>query len=201
MATTQATICNLALAKISAKRIVSINDETNEARWCRVHYEQTRDEVLRAHPWNFASDRATLSEVLPVPAFGWAHKFALPSDFLRLLQLNDVADDEGVKSYEIEKGGLLLTDEEIAQIRYTARVTDESKYDPLFIEAFSTKLASEIARPITGGTNDGQTLLARYENVILPRARRTDANETRPRQRLNFLESNLVRSRFSSDVG
>jgi hypothetical protein len=188
------------LAEISARRIVSLDEATNEARVCAVHYEQTRDEVLRAHPWNFATERATLSELSSAPAFGWAHQFQLPSNFLRLLQLNDAEDDEGVRACEIE-GGKLLTDEDSAQIRYTARITDESKYDNLFIEAFAAKLASKIARPITGGSNDGMALLQRYESVILPRAKRIDANENKPRQRVNYLESNLVRARSSSDIG
>jgi len=80
MASTAITICNLALGKLGAARIISLTEASPEANACSIHYEQTRNEVLRAHRWNFAITRATLTELASAPEFGWAHQYQLPND-------------------------------------------------------------------------------------------------------------------------
>lgn len=196
--TTETSICNLALAECGSKRVASIDDSTNEARICKTFYEQVRDEVLRSHPWNFAMERAILSELTPAPLFGWCKKFGLPSDFLRLVEMNDWEAPDGVGPTEmwVIEGSALLTNEDCARIRYVSAVTDTSKFDALFTKALSTLLASKIATNITGDRTLGPQLLARYENVDGPKARRIDAGEGSPNRRMPYTDSDLVRSRY-----
>jgi hypothetical protein len=189
-------ICNLALAQLGQSQIMSLEDASQAARFCKRFYDQTRDEVLRSHPWNFAGKRLALSRLSDDPLFGWAYQYGLPIDFLRLLQLNAYSSSEAPKFCEIE-GNRLLTDEGEAQVRYVARVTDPNLFDSLFVEALATKLASKLAQPLTGSRTDANALLTAYERVVAPLARGVDAREGRARRRLPFIESMLVQSRRS----
>ncbi len=193
-------ICNLALGRIGDDRIMDIGDASQQARYCKLFYEQTRDEVLRSHPWNFAITRATLTALASSPVFGWDYQYELPADFIRLVQFNGWEVWEPLDLYEIESS-MLLTDESTAQLKYIYQVTDCSKFDSLFIEALSLKLASKLARPLTGTANLGEALLSEYMKVTAPLARRIDGGNSRPKIKPLWVESDLVKSRMFSDIG
>jgi len=199
----ETTIANLALAEISSHEITNIADATAPARWCRRFYSQSRDEMLRAHPWNFAMKRMELSELSTTPVNEWAHQYALPDDYISIYQLNEFNCwnysyvPGGDKLFQIE-GGALLTNAEIASIRYVFQQTDTTKFDPLFVTAISLLLASKIAKPITG--NDGTALIQRYEQIALPRAMKYDAREDKPHVISPIETSELVRSRYYSTI-
>jgi len=194
MAATETTICNLALGKLGAAKITSLSETSPEAMACSLHYEQTRDEILRSHRWNFAIVRAEFSRLSAAPAFGWAYQYQLPVDCLRVLQVNGYAETEQVDNWEIE-GGKLLTDEDSVQAKYISRVTDVSLFDPLFIEALSLKLGAKICVPLTGSDNRANGLLTEYERVTGPRARRTNAFEAHEKRKAIWVTSDLVQSR------
>lgn len=187
-------IANLALGRIGEKQIMNMNDTTQNARWCKRFYTHTRDELLREHRWNFATGFATLSELAEENA-SWEHVFALPSDFLRLLQLNQWDEGEWYTRWEIN-GKTLLTNDEAAEIRYIRRVTDPNYYDPLFVEALSLKLAYKICKPITNSNSEMQALIQEYNALVLGKAERIDAVEARSKIKLPWVNSPLVRSRL-----
>ena len=193
-------ICNLALGRIGDERIMSLTDASQSARYCKLFYEQTRDEVLRSHLWNFAVVRTTLTALADAPDFGWDMQYQLPNDFLRLCQLNGWNSWEPLDLYEIE-GDKLLTDETTCQIRYIQRIKDASLFDSLFIEALSLKLASKIARPLTGTQSLGESMLQEYGKLTSPLARRLDSSEGRPKTKDLWVSSGLVSSRMVSDIG
>ena len=195
MAATITTICNLALSKIGARKVIDIDEESNEARACKVFYNEVRDDVLRSHRWNFAIDRVTLTQIASEPAFGWRNGFEQPTDCLRVFEVNgwDVSRREG--RWEIE-GRLVMVDEDIADIRYIRREVDCNLYDSIFVEAFATKLASAITMPINGNGQMSVELLKQYEAVTGSKARKIDAMESRPTRRPAWQNSDLVFSRF-----
>lgn len=187
-------VCNQALARLGAERILGLEDGSKGARFCRLFYEQTRDEVLRSHPWNFAMKRESLTRLATDPAFGWRHQYQLPADFLRLVQLNGYAESEAARNSEIE-GGTLLCDEDVAQVRYVRRLEDAGQFDPLFAEAVAVKLASKLAQPLTGSRTLGAEILQEYEGITAPLARRVDAQEDRSRRKQPWVESAFVMAR------
>lgn len=176
---------------------MALTDASNEARFCSLFYPQTRDEVLRSHRWNFATQRTVLTRLANAPLFGWAVQYQLPIDFLRLLQLNRWRESEARSLHEIE-GNRLLTNEEEGQLKYIARVEDANLFDALFIEALAIKLASKLARPLTNSSTMPGQFLEEYERLTAPLARRINAQEDRPKQFLSSVNSNLVTSRFGS---
>ena len=62
-------ICNRAITFLGSERITSLDDDTKEGRACKAIHEQTRDNVLRAHPWSFAMKRAALAATTTAPAW------------------------------------------------------------------------------------------------------------------------------------
>ena len=195
MATSEVTICNLALGKLGAGTIIEMEEESTEARVCRLHYAQTRDEVLRSHRWNFAIKPEILVRSTASPPFGWTFAYGLPVDCLRVLGMNewDMAFRTG--AWEVE-GRYLVTNAEDAAIRYVKRITDCNQFDSLFVEALCLRLASKITMPLNGSASLAQGLLGEYEKVTGTRARRTDAFEARPQRRPAWWDSDLVASRF-----
>ena len=108
--TTVTTVCNQALGACGARAtITNLNENSNEARACRLYYENTRDALLRAAQWNFSrkEDYLTLIKAAPgtpenpnppigntgawnpqtMPALPWLYSYAVPSDSVRTWQI------------------------------------------------------------------------------------------------------------------
>lgn len=144
MATSDAEICNIALQEVGAKRILSLGDSTVEAQLCNDFFTITREEVLRAHPWKFAAKRASLAVVPGGPSWGFTYQYQLPTDCLRVTK---VQDDESFP-WTVE-GTLLLTDNPVAFIKYTRKVTAAADMDSSFVVALALKLAYKLSYPLT----------------------------------------------------
>jgi hypothetical protein len=151
-------IVNSALIKIGADTITSLTDDSAEARAANAQYEKLRDEVLRAHPWNFAIARQSLARLAEAPPFGFTWQYQLPSDGLRVLFMND-----GRAAFEIE-GRRLLTDEGEAHVLYVRRVTDPNEFDAMFREALAYRIAADLAYPLANST----TLAAKVAALLAP---------------------------------
>ena len=140
---TQTEICNLAIAMVGGKQILTVDDDIEEARLCKKFYPLVRDRLLRSHPWNFAIKRVQLAELATVPLFGWDHQFQLPADCLRVLQL-----DENTDQYKVE-GRVVVTNSSTVKALIVFKQTDESKWDANFVDVMATAVAVELAYPIT----------------------------------------------------
>lgn len=149
MAESNTSICNQALDKLGASRIVNFDDNKEaslQAVKCRLHFEPTRDALLRSHYWPFAAARESLSEDTVAPAFEYDNQFILPTDFmyLRTIFADNFTVDRNSRNRHAIEGDRLLTNNSTAQIRYTKKVTDPTKFDPLFIEVLVLKLALKL---------------------------------------------------------
>lgn len=166
----QVEIANLALNVIGEPPITSLTDEGKPARVMNLLFVPSRDAVLRLHPWNFAVRREVLAASATAPAFGFTKAFILPSDYLRLLRLNDGRDE-----FQIEADGLLAS-VSTANLRYVARITDTAKFDPLFVTVLAAYLAAEAAMPITNSSAIEDRAKAAFREK-LQEARSVDAME------------------------
>lgn len=198
MATTSLQLANLALDLIGANYIAAMNEASKEARACNRNYDICRKAVLRDHPWNFATKRAVLDSADPTPPdFGYENRFALPDDFIRVHTLfysDGSRVDEG--AYRLE-GGFLLTDESELWLKYVYDVTDAAKFDPLFDEALSAKLAATICYLITASETRQAEMEQMYRDK-LQKAKFTDSAED-PSQQLDVDEWIRARNGNSSN--
>ncbi len=156
MATSQTRIYNRALSFIGQPRITAPTEDSKAARTCNGVWDEIRDEVLRVFPWRCVTKRAALSLLVAVPAFGFDHYFQLPTDFLRMVCMED-ADT----IYEVE-GDKLLCDDETAKIKYVYRETDANKYDSILCSVLAVRLAAEIAFSLAGSVQLGDNLMQKY---------------------------------------
>lgn len=168
-------ICNRALQKLGAKRIVSLDDDSPNARACQAAYEPVKRAELRAHPWNFAVQRAELAADATAPAWGRANSFQLPSDCLRILP-DYPEDNRNSHDWQIEGRKILTDDTDPIYLRYIYDVTDPNEMDPLFREAVSAKLAIELCEELSQSNTKKDTLRDDYKEIIRE-ARRTNAIE------------------------
>lgn len=188
-------IANLALAHLGEAPIQSLDENNAASRACALHYPQTRDELLRAHRWNFAVTRVALSELDDEPPFGWLHQFELPADCLRVLEFNDSEIGDVISEEFVIEGRAVLTDAETVNLIYLRRAEDVGQYDSLFVDALSLRLAIKLSETIRGTTSKTEQLLKAYESLIAPLARRVDANEGRRRKGMINVSSGFVRAR------
>lgn len=171
MGATQIGICNSALIKLGAATISSITESSREAALCKALYEIVRDEVLRAHPWNFAMKRSTLYPTANTPAFEFDYEFDLPNDCLRVIGLEDPTID-----YVVEGRTILCNDSEI-NLRYLYLNTDESSWDALFVSAFSWRLATELSLGLVQSAATTQAMIEGYKQALAS-ARAVDGQES-----------------------
>ena len=87
-------ICNLSLSHIGTRSTISaLNENSNEARQCNIHYAPARNFVLRKHPWGFAEKTLALA-VLSDPPPNWLYKYQYPTDCVTAIEL--VPEDKAV---------------------------------------------------------------------------------------------------------
>lgn len=180
MASSVLEIANMALGRIGAEQITSLSDGSVQAAQINLHYEQTRDALLRSHFWRFASARVALVENSTAPDFEWANAFDLPDDFSRS---RSVFDDNGTQmktasnSYAIE-GDQLLTNEEAVNLRYVKKVTEVGEFDSLFVEVLVLSLAIKIAMPLSGGDPKLKQEMLLELRLLMRQVRTIDKQET-----------------------
>lgn len=151
MALSETSLCNTALSKIGSKRINNIEtDSSEEAIQCRLHYEPTRDSLLCMFKWPFAIVRVVLSEDTNAPAFNWENQFILPTDFLRLITIDEIDDTLEVDDRFSIENHRILTNESTISIVYVKKVTDVTRFDPLFVEVLVLQLALKLLPSLSG---------------------------------------------------
>ncbi|HEV2746414.1 MAG TPA: hypothetical protein VGW34_03840 [Allosphingosinicella sp.] len=155
------------------ERIVAITDSSALAITAKALWDETRDEVMADHPWNFALSRAALAASADEAPAGsqYAYAYELPQDNLRWLPWRP----DHVDHFEGEQEGRYILSNAAAPIyvRYIRRVEDLSKWSAGYIEALTAKLAMYMAKPITGQSGMIDRMARLYEQAIA-NARRQD---------------------------
>lgn len=159
-------ICNMALSRLGANNIVSLGDNTPEAKLCSTLFDDLARRVMINGSWTSTIKRASLAKTTNTPAFGYDNEFQLPVDpkCLKVLDINE--DVPGDNPYQIE-GDKLLTDDSTCKIRYIAELTDTQSYGPMLTEAIEILLASYLAIPITGNRTLAAELKKEYAEILM----------------------------------
>lgn len=172
MAQTLIDICNTALQRVGASSILSMSDNSAEARACSLAYDSNRRDELRKNDWNFAIARAILTPDFTAPAFDFLYQFTLPPDCLRVLRSPTPALD-----WVIEGRKILTNSGTILRIRYVADIEDVSQFDSSFYSVLSASLAIDICEKLTQSNTKKQSLIKEYEEAIRM-AKRVDCIES-----------------------
>jgi hypothetical protein len=179
-------ILNSALTKLGQEEQLDDPDaDTRAARALNANWDAMRDIVLRAHVWNFAVDPAGLTLTAdgawkPASLADHANRYLLPPDFLRL-------DLQRIRPrslrLELRVGGrwLYSPSSGALHISYVSKVSEVGRWDALFAEAFSARLAAQCCKRITGDLAHRSALMSEYA-VHLAEAKAVDGRENPPEE-------------------
>jgi hypothetical protein len=176
-AISEVSICNMALADLGAMRIASLGENSENAELCNLKYDRTREDVLTDHIWNFAQKRAVLATLSADPV--WTDDdmtivYQKPTDCLKINYVN-------IRSaiFKIEEDKILSNTTGL-KIKYTQNITDPNKFFSKFISALVTRLAAELAYPITTKRTLAESLFRLYYDTQLPLAKSMDSQQGTP---------------------
>lgn len=153
-------ICNSALIKLGVETITALSDNTRQAKLCNEQYNKLRKSLLREHPWNFAVKRASLTASMTAPAWGFSHQFALPNDYLRLVDLEYTQD-----KYQIENS-VILANRDTLNLRYIYDVTDTTKFTSDFSELLAMRIAVDLSYVLVQSNSLTQQLVGLYDRKL-----------------------------------
>jgi len=163
-------ICNGALNQLGATTIISLTEDSKNARLCNARYTQVRDALFRSHPWNCLQKRLELAADTATPAWGFSYQYTLPADCLRLLVILDYDSN-----YRVE-GRKILSNTSTMKILYVGRITDPNEYDELLRETLSAALGADIAYGVTSSNPVAQNMYTLFQSKLRD-ARFVDSTE------------------------
>lgn len=174
-------ICNMAILQCGAQntRIISLTEDSDNARLCSQFYPIVRDAMLRSHPWNCAIHRRTITVLSETPVADYDYQYQMPANpwCLRVLQVGERLDNPPIEWRP--EGRKILCDEGTSiKLAYIKRITDTNDFDALLVDAITLKLAIKLAMPLTSNPQIKAELIKELEFMTLPEARTIDGQES-----------------------
>lgn len=153
-------ICNLALQKLGAKAIVSLTEDSKNARECNRAFDVVRRREIRKRRWNFAMSRVTLAPDSASPEFDYDYQFTLPANCLKVIKgINDT-------DWIVEGRKILTNLTNTLYLRYLKDVTDPNVFDSTFIEVLASALAVQLNGRVTQDKNLKLDLKEDYKTAL-----------------------------------
>ena len=166
-------IYNIAFIHLGVETIAATSETNKQTTTANAKYEFVKNRLLRQHPWNFATTRATLTDDGTTPDHEFTYAFALPTGFLRLLSLYEY----GNQDFRVEANKILAYEDEI-KIKFIKDVEEST-----FPDEFAELLGLELAIDICGQLVQSETVRAGLLSTRAERlrdARSVDAQEGKP---------------------
>lgn len=180
-------IVNVGLRRIGATPIVSLTDGSASANAANDVYTEIRDDMLRQHPWNFATFRVKLAQSSTAPVFEFDFAYPLPSDWLRTISVHNNDAGHSTVIYKMENVAnvrSIVASSDQLWLRYVAQITDPNLMPPDFRTALSNSIGRDLAVPLSS-SNTLEEIMSRKVDRAMARARSADAMggfpEFRPR--------------------
>ena len=193
-------LCNIALGNLGISQFIgSIDEQSNEARTCRVFYDQALNRTLEEFPWSFARSYADLQDIGSPPS-KWLYRYRYPANCLFVRAVtersttplsSDYFDPSTLEfinrqDFEIIEdqagGGLAIcTNIPEAMLTFTMRITAFPLFSALFIDAFGWSLSKDIASPLSAQPSMAEKANQAYTGALLKAAARSlneDKNTT-----------------------
>jgi len=203
-------ICNMAIGNLGISKFIGNLDteNSNEARVCRVFYDQALNKTLEEMPWSFTRAYADLQDI-GTPPSKWLYRYRYPLNclFVRAVTPRDYfpqVDDYfnpylleyiNRKQFEIVEDQAnnalaICTNIPEAQACFTMRIVRVQIFPALFCDALAWCLASYIASPLSAQPSMAQLAGQAYTAAILKAAGR-DLNQGReePEKESEFISA------------
>ena len=175
-------ICNDAIARIGGKFISSIETpRTHTETLIASMYTKNRKIILRSAVWNFAKKYTSIAKTTEVLT-GFSAVYNLPNDFVRFLGIDNLnISPSDTDRYMLADGKIYLRDASVDSIVliYIRDIEEVAKYDALFVEVFSLRLAYNLSYSLSGKNTLSDRLLKEYQDALTD-AKMIDGQEQRP---------------------
>ena len=175
MATSKIQVCSNALILLGQSTIASFSENSDRATAFSNLWDNSRQAVLRSHPWNCAIKRAALAPDADAPAFDWTYQFTLPGDCLRVLSSGREGE---VPEYRLE-GRKILIDDNPAYLRYIYDNEDVASWDAQLVECMTRYMAFSMAYALTKSTSLRDSVYQEF-TLLLKKAKAVDGQEDTP---------------------
>ena len=190
MALSRTQVINRALQLIAADTISDPDEDTTSARTAKLEYDAVVRAELSAYPWYFAKKQAQIAQDADAPLFKYAYAFTLPTDFMRLVELEDrwvfsvdraTQDTNPIPPYEMQGRSLLTDMTAPLRIGYVRDLTDEpTLWHPMFEEVVVAALAAALANPLAKSMSTVEAML-KLRRLKVTEARRVNAIQQPPK--------------------
>ena len=187
MALSDIGLSSRALIRIGAVPITGFDEGTAESEIAGALFAQTRDALLSAYAWSFASGQIVLNRLASAPIADYSYAYALPNDFLRALSAGSGTRGRGL-NYRIACGALHTNAPDVV-LSYIFRPEEEA-FPPYFDSALITRLSAEFTIPVTENTSRAESMFAMADKEF-QRARQIDAQQDTPNKIEDFTLINV----------
>lgn len=165
----QLTLINVALTRIGANQITSLEDDTEEQRAAVALWDVVRRATIRDGTWSWATREVGLAPLVSNDSLRFQYSFQLPSDCLRVMEVYDTYNYKLV-------GRHIHSDGSTCKLRYIADVTDTTEWDPSFDDVMAQRLAAELAFALTKSQATADSMWVLYDRKLRT-ARHQDSME------------------------
>lgn len=141
----------------------------------------------------FSGSSTVDGEYTPAGMWDYDYSIAAPADMLRALE-DERYESQIETAWVLESGRVLCNTDEL-EFSYIEDVTDVSRFDPLFVAHLILRLAIKFETDLRGASAKTQEIAAELVQLTGPVARRIDANEGQPRERIMPWQSRFVAAR------
>lgn len=167
---TDVSICNKSLSLLGFPPIVSLLDENDaSAIICNAAYEMVKGEMLEIREWTFAVVRGIMEPSPSPPLFGYENRFVIPANVSRVVEVSDNPGFDPLvrgKFKWVKEADAILSDANTIYARWLLIDIDENLFTPAFTNAFSYRLAAEIAMPLSEDMSKVELFSGIYELKI-----------------------------------
>ena len=152
-------LCNNALALLGEAPIQAIDPNGFlPQRMCYMHYHPTRRNVLREHPWLFATKNATLDSFATEDPQGHAIPHTIPADALCIRTCNAPG--------WTQRGRQIFARPQQIEIKYTRDEEDLDLWSADALYLFTHRLAAMMCIPLINSTTLRAELMAQYDTKL-----------------------------------
>ena len=145
----EVSICNQALLWLGQETIISFDDPSTTAEWCRNNYPFIRDAVLESRMWTFATSRAK-SSTANLDAWGQEYSHNMPVYWISVFRVyRDVSNNTHQPIEWRREGNKILCSEANIFLWGLVYITDTGRFSPLFVQALAARIAADAAIPLT----------------------------------------------------
>ena len=155
-------------------------DDSYSVSFSAVYYNEGTEDIPSTTGWKKVSDDTDAGFTLTLTYdFGWEKEYILPSDCLRPVFLTNTTESQRflqpMIDWAVEVDRILANYSPVYLLYIKTPLPAEM--DTLFLKAFYHLLASKLAIPIAGDEDMSGRILDKFNNFVIPEARRINAFE------------------------